>query len=608
MTEDRNYYRRNSYNDITRYAIGVPMPRGQTMSTTVNGVRQPHSSSARAAPMASNMMRNVFESMMSPFVKCWHPPLDACGGFQESVPTCGSGNVPPSPIPTVSLKTSSTTSTIVTPTAESSPPQALQQALPRTSHPVLAGIENPTEKDVLCGRGGGSTKHNRCFRELIAANKASYSTLTKKQKMLVSKQVVETIHSAGGLFLAKDPVTGLWNDIGMPRSLEKASQALREKGTNYTPNNRMVGVDEEVVKVVTNCQIAQAKTPKLSPRIVEAPTLVIPPHLRDVYHPQTPFSEACPSPYDNNSPGWLAEFSSDATFSQPYQFQSPQAYHPSDRLQTSPAPYMGVFPFSNRHMRVDPPARRIQNCHSDSAGLSPPMVSPVAHSLSWQQKASPAASNQHSRPNTCGKSNYPIQQTPSWFDSCSDYQSDTASIQSFSSSVTHSAPESHQFNPDFRSPARTPLNTWSAMTYPHQCPLKKSAPDDKRKRTRKEEEMAMHLDDEVNVGVFDDDENNENAFLVNDTSLTEGSRQLPFEVESKLTLQEKVISPSGMLQSRSRTSRHQFSPLIPKTASTTIATPIAGSSDNRLNTSAEAESLAGLAALSTAAFLRLDEG
>merc|ERR1711935_189262 len=43
------------------------------------------------------------------------------------------------------------------------------------------------------------------------------------------------IHNAGGRFLAKDLDTGMFYDIGLPRSLEKTSQALREKHSNEMP-------------------------------------------------------------------------------------------------------------------------------------------------------------------------------------------------------------------------------------------------------------------------------------------------------------------------------------------------------------------------------------
>jgi hypothetical protein len=88
-------------------------------------------------------------------------------------------------------------------------------------------IEKPHSNDVLCGRGGSSNRHlgNIHFRELVAANKKTYVGLTKKQKMLVARKIVDAVRSTNppGRFLAKDLDTGLFYDIGLPRSLEKTS-------------------------------------------------------------------------------------------------------------------------------------------------------------------------------------------------------------------------------------------------------------------------------------------------------------------------------------------------------------------------------------------------
>ena len=87
-------------------------------------------------------------------------------------------------------------------------------------------IEKPLPNDILCGRGGSSNRHqgNVDFRELVAANKQIYVGLTKKQKMMIARKIVDTIHSTGGRFIAKDNSTGFFYDIGLPRSLEKTSQ------------------------------------------------------------------------------------------------------------------------------------------------------------------------------------------------------------------------------------------------------------------------------------------------------------------------------------------------------------------------------------------------
>ena len=95
-------------------------------------------------------------------------------------------------------------------------------------HQATDNIEKPEANDVICGRGGSSNRHlgNIHFRELVAANKQTYNTLTKKQKMMIARKIVDTIHGTNppGRFLAKDLDTGLFYDIGLPRSLEKTSQ------------------------------------------------------------------------------------------------------------------------------------------------------------------------------------------------------------------------------------------------------------------------------------------------------------------------------------------------------------------------------------------------
>ena len=87
-------------------------------------------------------------------------------------------------------------------------------------------IAKPRSNDILCGRGGSSNRHlgNIHFRELVAANKQIYVGLTKKQKMMIARKIVDAIHKTDGRFLAKDLDTGMFYDIGLPRSLEKTSQ------------------------------------------------------------------------------------------------------------------------------------------------------------------------------------------------------------------------------------------------------------------------------------------------------------------------------------------------------------------------------------------------
>jgi hypothetical protein len=57
-----------------------------------------------------------------------------------------------------------------------------------------------------------------------------YVTSTKRQKMAISRSIVEAVRSLDppGRFLDKDPETGLWHDIGHKKAVEKTSQALRD--------------------------------------------------------------------------------------------------------------------------------------------------------------------------------------------------------------------------------------------------------------------------------------------------------------------------------------------------------------------------------------------
>ncbi len=65
---------------------------------------------------------------------------------------------------------------------------------------------------------------------LVAANKQLYITLPKRQKMLLSRSIVNAVRSQNppGRFLQKDGKTKLWFDVGDQRAQEKTSQALRE--------------------------------------------------------------------------------------------------------------------------------------------------------------------------------------------------------------------------------------------------------------------------------------------------------------------------------------------------------------------------------------------
>eukprot|EP00545_Synedropsis_sp_CCMP1620_P000493 CAMPEP_0119032280 /NCGR_PEP_ID=MMETSP1176-20130426/41973_1 /TAXON_ID=265551 /ORGANISM="Synedropsis recta cf, Strain CCMP1620" /LENGTH=562 /DNA_ID=CAMNT_0006988691 /DNA_START=150 /DNA_END=1835 /DNA_ORIENTATION=- len=110
----------------------------------------------------------------------------------------------------------------------------MAQAQPQMSfgNYPLKDIPAPHPHDVLCGRGGGTNNHvgNSHWRMLVAANKQLYVTLPKRQKMLLSRSIVNAVRSQNppGRFLQKDAKSDLWYDVGDQRAQEKTSQALRE--------------------------------------------------------------------------------------------------------------------------------------------------------------------------------------------------------------------------------------------------------------------------------------------------------------------------------------------------------------------------------------------
>lgn len=103
---------------------------------------------------------------------------------------------------------------------------------PPPPYQPMEGIPTPHHNDVLCGRGVTTNRHpgNENFRGFVNRNKALYVTSTKRQKMTISRSIVEAVRnlSPQGRFLEKDVNTGLWSDIGDKKAVEKTSQALRD--------------------------------------------------------------------------------------------------------------------------------------------------------------------------------------------------------------------------------------------------------------------------------------------------------------------------------------------------------------------------------------------
>lgn len=94
-------------------------------------------------------------------------------------------------------------------------------------------VKEPSENDVLCGRGGSINSHpgNERFRLLVEKRKRVYLTARfKREKRLIASSIVSEIRALKptGRFLSRDAKTGKWKDIGDEKARDKTSQALRE--------------------------------------------------------------------------------------------------------------------------------------------------------------------------------------------------------------------------------------------------------------------------------------------------------------------------------------------------------------------------------------------
>ena len=104
---------------------------------------------------------------------------------------------------------------------------------PSTIEPQpLMGVAKVHNHDVLSGRGGNINVHagNKYFRSLVATLKTEYVATPKPSKPMFAKLVVKQIRGLNppGRFLKKDSSSGLWNDVGEKKALDKTRQALRE--------------------------------------------------------------------------------------------------------------------------------------------------------------------------------------------------------------------------------------------------------------------------------------------------------------------------------------------------------------------------------------------
>ena len=89
---------------------------------------------------------------------------------------------------------------------------------------------DPTDEDVLFGRGGFTNTHpgNNRFRNQALELRPWYEQSTKEEKYNISDLLVESVKIRGGRFLERGG-DGLWHEVCGNGVRKKASQALRER-------------------------------------------------------------------------------------------------------------------------------------------------------------------------------------------------------------------------------------------------------------------------------------------------------------------------------------------------------------------------------------------
>jgi hypothetical protein len=117
--------------------------------------------------------------------------------------------------------------------------------------PSTIPVEEPTDFDVLFGRGGMTNSHigNKRFRDIISLHRPDYVRAIKIEKPNVARRIVAAIRGGDppGRFMKRNPDDLMWYDVGNRHATEKTSQALREK-SQLEKNGMVPGTSEADVR------------------------------------------------------------------------------------------------------------------------------------------------------------------------------------------------------------------------------------------------------------------------------------------------------------------------------------------------------------------------
>jgi hypothetical protein len=473
-------------------------------------------------------------------------------------------------------------------------------------------IRAPSTNDILCGRGNSNNKHpgNLNFRDLILANKARYTTLTKKEKMLLAREIAEIIHATDppGRFIGKDAPTGQWYDIGTTRSLEKISQALRERSTkilnpadveSITSNETLTTTTTTANETETDVEStstggAAVAASSLSTRKagqVMAPPVTIPPCLAHVYRKRDKSRDRIPTEAERKQQQKLTAIASFQNTTTPPMPQGPATsslppfkpsaaplYLPNGMMYYPPPP--PPYP-QHHHPRAQPPLHPLSV--TSSPGFSPPrpaerrpghpaaIVTPLT-TVPQPIYSSPIASSSKTEPV------FPkdVFQNPNY----NGYQPNVLM--------------SRAQNPGHLSPSRD--HDWKRQrTSTETTHRRKDATLSPRAASHAQQQKPTDTSMESLKEIINSSTESSTSKINSSMTSNGSSTGLTRAIETKLTLDDlepygnRMQSPSFLMQSVGHSRRERSLPKM---------------SDN---VDMSADSMDGLSALASAAYLRLDE-
>mmetsp|Transcript_2031 Transcript_2031/g.4230 ORF Transcript_2031/g.4230 Transcript_2031/m.4230 type:complete len:208 (-) Transcript_2031:205-828(-) len=131
--------------------------------------------------------------------------------------------------------------------------------------PSPTGSIQPTDADILCGRGKGIRKHpgNEFYNRLLRENYDEYKSAPKGTKVSIVKKILTLVKDQQGRFLECKSEAGryVYTDIGDERALNKTSQAFRDIRATIEKHHLSL-TNSSIHKKSTPCETSSTRTPR----------------------------------------------------------------------------------------------------------------------------------------------------------------------------------------------------------------------------------------------------------------------------------------------------------------------------------------------------------